>query len=241
MSQAMKTMIALRRTSTAVPIGEEQHRECMGLPAPSHPSGADVLEAVGGRAPGHGPRGRARRTGRSACRRAAALGCRPRCGGRRHRARAGPRRSCCRGRAWRPTRPGCMRGVRRSRWASTMAPRAAVMSSAEATSKIQTYWPKISSASPVDVARVVVGSRPSLSMPVCTALLVEDDLAEREDEHAGEADDEEQGGPALALDRLDDRVGRVDADEHEDEEEEHHHGAGVDEHLHDRRGSRPSA
>ena len=40
-------------------------------------------------------------------------------------------------------------------------------------------------------------------------------------------------GDPLAADRLDDRVGGVDPDEHEHEEEQHHHGAGVDEDLDD--------
>jgi hypothetical protein len=40
-------------------------------------------------------------------------------------------------------------------------------------------------------------------------------------------------GDPLSPDRLGERVGGVDADEHEDEQEEHHHRAGVDEDLDD--------
>ena len=41
------------------------------------------------------------------------------------------------------------------------------------------------------------------------------------------------GGQPLALDRLDQRVGGVDADQHEHEQEQHHDRAGVDDDLHD--------
>src|ERR1035437_1557350 len=53
------------------------------------------------------------------------------------------------------------RGVRRSRWARTMAPRAAVMSSALVTSKVQTYLPKIRSAIPVMLPPALACVRPT--------------------------------------------------------------------------------
>src|SRR5690606_11118504 len=43
----------------------------------------------------------------------------------------------------------------------------------------------------------------------------------------------DQGRGPLSLDRLDERVGGVDADEHDDEQEEHHHRAGVHDDLDD--------
>jgi hypothetical protein len=106
-----------------------------------------------------------------------------------------------------------------------MAPRAAVISSAEVTSKTQTYLPKISVGHPE-------------TLPVRSLICVEPGrlrVGDRADhrEHDPQTPGDHQRRPTLTLDRLDEGVGGVDTDEHEDEEEEHHHGAGVDEDLDD--------
>jgi hypothetical protein len=97
-----------------------------------------------------------------------------------------------------------------------MAPSAAVMSSALVTSKAQTYWPKMSLASPGEP------DRPA-----------DREVAHRSDQQDQQAEPEQQADPALALDGLDQGVRGVHADQHQDEQEQHHHGAGVDEHLDD--------
>ena len=51
-------------------------------------------------------------------------------------------------------------------------------------------------------------------------------------EHARQAGARDQGDPALRADGLHERVGAVDAHEHQHEQEEHHDRAGVDDHLH---------
>ena len=61
--------------------------------------------------------------------------------------------------------------------------------------------------------------------------LAAEDQARGRAEH-GEADDD--GGDALAAERLDREVlGSVDAQQHDHEQEQHDDGAGVDDHLHD--------
>ena len=100
------------------------------------------------------------------------------------------------------------------------------MSSAEVSSKIQTYLPKISSATPLTL--------PGSSLTASRNFgLGQRERAQREEHDQGEAEAQHDRRGLLPADRLDERVGRVDPDEHEDEEEEHHHGARVDEHLRD--------
>ncbi len=60
----------------------------------------------------------------------------------------------------------------------------------------------------------------------------EADLAEGDEEQDAEHQAADRGEHALTPDRLDDRVGGVDADEHHDEEEQHEDRAGVDDDLH---------
>ena len=60
----------------------------------------------------------------------------------------------------------------------------------------------------------------------------ERDLAERDDEHDAQQQAADGRQHALALDRLDDGVGRVDADQHQHEQEQHQDRAGVDDDLH---------
>ena len=60
----------------------------------------------------------------------------------------------------------------------------------------------------------------------------ERDLAEADHEHDAEQQPEEDRQDPLALDRLDDRVGGVDADQHQHEQEQHQDRAGVDDDLH---------
>ena len=57
-------------------------------------------------------------------------------------------------------------------------------------------------------------------------------LVQHRHQQRAEAEPEQDRGQALTLDRLDQRVAGVDADQHQHEQEQHHHGAGVDEHLH---------
>ena len=54
--------------------------------------------------------------------------------------------------------------------------------------------------------------------------------AEHQDEPEAEPDEDRQD--PLPLDRLDDRVGGVDADQHQHEQEQHQDRAGVDDDLH---------
>ncbi len=57
--------------------------------------------------------------------------------------------------------------------------------------------------------------------------------ADRERDEQREADAEQRRRPALAAQRLDDRVGRVAPDQHQDEQEQDHDRAGVDDDLHE--------
>jgi hypothetical protein len=65
------------------------------------------------------------------------------------------------------------------------------------------------------------------------ALVGHDRVAQAEDQQAAEAERGHDGGDPLTAQGLDQRVGRVHADEHQDEQEQHHHGAGVDDDLDD--------
>ncbi|CAG6917176.1 hypothetical protein PICSAR107_03452 [Mycobacterium avium subsp. paratuberculosis] len=58
-------------------------------------------------------------------------------------------------------------------------------------------------------------------------------VADRGDEQDAEPDTGGHRGDALAAQRLPERFGRVDADEHQHEQEQHHHRAGVDHDLDD--------
>ena len=68
---------------------------------------------------------------------------------------------------------------------------------------------------------------------------IDEAVADPEDEEGGEAEAEQDGSDALALESLDEGVRRVDAHHHEHEEKEHHHGAGVDDDLHHPEEGRP--
>ncbi len=57
-------------------------------------------------------------------------------------------------------------------------------------------------------------------------------VADAQRHQGGEGEPDDDRPEALAPDRLDERVGRVDADQHQHEQEQHHHGAGVDDDLH---------
>ena len=58
------------------------------------------------------------------------------------------------------------------------------------------------------------------------------ELAQPDHQDRAEQQATEGGEHALAADRLDDRVGRVHADQHQHEEEQHQDRAGVDDDLH---------
>ena len=117
-------------------------------------------------------------------------------------------------------------GPSRSMCASTIAPTAATISSADVSSKANRYLVNSSSAieltlRAVGVRRVEVGRLDALER-----------AADRQRDEQREADAEQRRGPALPAQRLDDRVGRVAADEHQHEQEQDHDRAGVDDDLH---------
>ena len=58
-----------------------------------------------------------------------------------------------------------------------------------------------------------------------------DGRADREDDQPGEAEPQDHGRDPLPAQDFDQRVGRVDADQHDDEEEQHHDRAGVHDDL----------
>ena len=115
----------------------------------------------------------------------------------------------------------------RSTWASTIAPTAAVISSAEVSSNgeqvLGEQQPAISLTLPPAVRRRparppgVADSGPRAPRPAST----------------GEADAEHGRGHPLAAQRLHHRVGGVAADQHQHEQEQDHDRAGVDDDLHD--------
>ena len=159
------------------------------------------------------------------CRRAAAPARRRRCAGRTHRDWAvwwGARRA---GTAPSASSRWVLRRSKRSRWASTIAPRAAVISSAPVSSNAHRYWVKISAASPSTLPLALACARPvnpateTLPMPG--------------DEQNPEADAGHDRRDALSANGFHQRFGQVDADQHQHEQEQHHHRAGVDDHLHD--------
>ena len=211
---------------------EQQRRQVAGSSSgfTDHPVPVPVVLAGSGRcsasatgqAVGHA-------TTRRTCRRAAAPGCRRRCAGRRRRGWAAGS-ACSPGAEPRRSRQLALASWRRSnrsRCASTIAPSAAVISSALVTSNANTYLVKISAAEPCDVAvrvgrRAQAGERrrpDALPMPAISSTpkpMPDDDRRD-----------------ALAAHGLDQRVGGVDADEHQHEQEQHHDRAGVDDDLHD--------
>ena len=113
--------------------------------------------------------------------------------------------------------------VSRSRCASTIAPSAAVISSAEVTSKANTYLVNSSCASPFGLPSGCAWPRPpARRTPRCRPRHQQDREAEvRQSRRA-----------PLAPDRLHQGVGRVHADQHQHEQEQHHDRAGVDDDLH---------
>ena len=175
----------------------------------------------GRRAPGR-PRTRRR------CRRAAGPGCRPRCGGRRRRARAAGRGACrarrSRASAARPGRPASAFG--REALAVGEHHRAERGGDQQGAGGLEGE----------DVAgEQDVGDRRDVAAGV--GLVEPDhgaerDLAEADDQDDAEDQAEDDRHHALAADRLHDRVGGVDADQHHHEEEQHQDRAGVDDDLH---------
>ena len=112
----------------------------------------------------------------------------------------------------------------RSRWASTIAP----MRGGDQQGAGDLEGPDVLAEH--QVARPV-------TLPAWLALVSptgapDGEVADRADQQDDQARGRAAARPTLALDRLDQGVGGVDADQHEDEQEEHHHRAGVDEHLH---------
>ena len=139
-------------------------------------------------------------------------------------------RGACRARrsrasAARPGRPGSTFGVSRSRCASTIAPIAAVISRALVASKAKTYLLNSSCASPGTLPSALAAARPGHRRRATPAPTPSTTISAEE-----QADD--GGHRPLPLDRLHDRVGRVDADEHQHEQEQHQDRAGVDDDLH---------
>jgi hypothetical protein len=105
--------------------------------------------------------------------------------------------------------------------ASTIAPSAAVISSAEVSSKANRYWVKISAPRPVTLP------------PAPASAGGEQRAADRPDQQHGEREPDDHGGQPLPAQHLDHRVGAVAAHQHQHEQEQHHHGAGVDDDLHE--------
>ena len=117
-----------------------------------------------------------------------------------------------------------LRRSNRSRWASTIAPSAAVMSSAPVSSNAHRYWVKINAASPCDIA-AGVGLRQAGEPGRRNA-------ADPRDQQNAEAEADHDRRDALSPNGFHQRFGGVDTDEHQHEQEQHHHRAGVDHHLH---------
>ena len=141
--------------------------------------------------------------------------------GRRLAARPGRWRSCARA-----TSRCVGLGAVRSRCARTIAPSAAVISRALVTSNGKTYVVKISCARPVRLPLPLSRWSPAPREPIAAC-------ADADDEQHGERRYRRGRPQPLAPDGLHQRIGRVDADQHEHEEEQHHDRAGVDDDLHE--------
>ena len=100
-----------------------------------------------------------------------------------------------------------------------------MISSAPVSSNAHRYWVKISAASPCDVAAALACARPVNP--------VDRDVADAGDQQNAEADADDDRRDALSANGFHQRLGGVDADQHQHEQEQHHHRAGVDHHLHD--------
>ena len=116
--------------------------------------------------------------------------------------------------------------MRRSTCASTIAPTAATISSAEVSSKANRYLVNSSWAMPSTLPPALA-SRPGRP----PAMSVERP-GEPGDDQAGEAEAEHDRGDPLPAQRLDQRVRGVPADQHQHEQEQDHDRAGVDDDLH---------
>ena len=191
----------------------------------------DLLDVVvvAARGPGRGRRCWARSRPRAGCRRAAAPGCRRRCGGRRRPASARCRGACrarrtraCAGAA---CRPASCRGVRRSLVRQHHRAERRGDQQRAVNSNGEDVLAEHQRGKAVRVA-VGVGARrgrrpaPATVWPIAsTAMMPKTRPTTR-------------GGEPLAADRLAQRLGGVDAHQHQDEQEQHHDRAGVDDDLH---------
>ena len=125
-------------------------------------------------------------------------------------------------------------GPSRSMCASTIAPTAATISSAEVSSNANRYLVNSSSA----IALTLPPSAFGVGQPGRGVSRERPADARREQQR--EADPEQRAGHALAAQRLHQRVRGVPADQHQHEQEQDHDRAGVDDDLHQRRGTAPA-